>query len=246
MLENEECPICRNKGLLDGCPECGKELNIFNSPERKIDFSESKVFIPEYYVNRIWNMEQALTTLPDDNSMNYYKNFYHKLNYLLNGIQQGKTLHNSAIVSAPANYSKSVWVYSCIQSLIVQNKKVVPLISTSEYQRLYNMDVYKPYNNYKYQDFTIEEYNTADILFVEIPDDEAYMYAYETVLKIINIRARFDKPTVFITNVPISKLIAKDYSGTLIRYINEGSDGNPYKYLTAIQCEPIKTEEGVQ
>ena len=234
------CYTCRDKGLIDGCPDCGKILNIFKVEPSTESLRDSKVFIPEFYRNKIWSKEIAKTGKSDTSSS---LNFFNMLEYLHIGIMNGKQLSNSAIVSAPATFSKTTWVYSCLKNLITQNKKVAPYISTSEYLRLYNMDVNKPYMQYKYLDFTITEYNMADVLFVEIPDDEAYMFAYETILKILNIRSKLDKPTIFVTNVPLSKIVARDTTGTLIRYLTYEGEGNPYKYLASIQYEEIKEGE---
>jgi len=235
-----ECYVCRDKGLVDGCPKCGKVFNIFKPEIDKNLLETTKVFIPEFYRNRVWNKYLAMVDKSDTSS---YFDFFNMLELLHNGILEGKQLHNSAIVSSPATFSKTTWVYSCLQNLISQNKKVAPYISTSEYLKLYNMDVNKPYMNFKYLEHTIYDYNTADILFVEIPNDEAYLYAYETILKIINLRAKFDKPTVFVTNVPVNKIVSRDSSGTLIKYLTNTGEGNPYKYLASIQYEELK--EGV-
>lgn len=235
-----KCYTCRDKGLLEGCPDCGKVLDIFNiSKSPDLISKQTSIFIPEFYRGKEWNFNRAIINRPGVVNNSASIKFFAELEVLHNGIKDNKKLSNSAIVTAPAGFSKSVWVYSCLQSLILHSEKVAPYISTSEYLRLYNMDVNKPYMNYKYLEHTIQDYNEAELLFVEIPDDEAFLYAYETVLKILNIRAKFDKPTVFVSNIPVAKIIARDINGTLLKYLTNEDTGNPYKYLVSISYSEV-------
>lgn len=241
-LEETWCYRCSNEGLEGGCPECGRELVIgVRSVTRNIKSSDmTELHIPTFYKNNKWTttqLRESYIELIDDISFNNYVN---QLDKCYNIIKSGALPATSAIVSSPTGYSKTTWAYSCIMEAFTHGYKVVPLIDTTQLKRIMLSASEGVSKNSYHDGFHYNQYITSDLLFVSVTKGPEYVYAYEVIVSVLDIRSRLDKPTIFITDYTQRDLAALDYTKILERLINAKGNINPYKYPASICFNDIR------
>lgn len=232
-----ECLVCRDKGREEGCPKCGRETRITgNEVSRDITLTElNRMQIPRHYTKKKWDP----LILKEDHS-DYidnidFNNYVGQLNRVLEHLEKGGTIPNSAIITAPMGSGKTTWAYNCMLELLKNNIQVPPLISTSQLKAMQTKAYERPTWQNKWQDFTYIEYIEADVLFVAVTKGPEYVYATRLLIDIVDIRSRMSKPTVILSDWSITNLISSDKTGMLYSMLKGGTNVDPYKYLTNIK-----------
>lgn len=244
--KNDWCYMCSNEGLEGGCPSCGKELIIGVRLDTKEVTSKdmTELRIPSFYKTNVWNtteLRESYIDLMDSPSFNMYVNQLYKC---LEIIKSGALPTTSAIVSSPTGYSKTTWAYSCILEAFRHGYKVAPLIDTTQLKRIMIASSEGITKNSFHDGFHYSQYVSSDILFVCVTKGPEYVYAYEVITAILDIRSRLDKPTIIISDFSKRQLSALDDTKILDRLISAKGKINPYKYPAMFSFFDIKMKKG--
>lgn len=191
------CPKCGNTGtLVDGTP-C--TCRVDDSPF----FDElSGIDVPAPYQGLRFNAGQV----PNDLSPAYAG----QLDQLHTQITTMQLQNKNYCICSPAQHSKTVWAYSCIQNLFRQRLPILPLQEVMELRRVMN-SFSEPVDLY-----------TNPYLFVRIPG-EVTDVTRATIATILERRVRRSNSTFFIYNGSWRRLTKGDYDGTLRDLQGDGS-----------------------
>ena len=130
----------------------------------------------------------------------------------INGVfAGGQVPAKSAIIIAPAGYSKMVFAYSCMQHAATAGFSVAPILDTVELKRFLTLAGDNP--QYKlYNKLTYEDYIMSDVLFVTVTKLPAHEWAYQSVEEILDRRTRKGLSTFVISRFSLAEISKKDYS----------------------------------
>lgn len=231
-----ECLMCRDKGKIGGCPKCGKVLKLVGNDEIKLPTGVTKdLGVPRHYYKEPWNsviLRQDHENYIDDKDFDLYVN---QLDTCLNILKDGRLPQMSALVTSPIGYGKTTWAYNCILEARAHNYSTVPLIETSQLRRMFLTASENPTWSNKFSGFSYNDYLSADLLIAFVTNGPEFIYAYETIVNIVTIRSRFEKPTIFLSNYSASELIKEDRRKQLYKLLNGGTNVDPYRYLINIE-----------
>lgn len=232
--KNGYCFKCGGRGFIDKvCDSCGrqpeqKSLNFEFSDDNSDFVKKVNYFgIPEIYQGVIWNSDILKHDKPELEKDYNFQHFLENLNRI-NNIFSRKTLATkSAIIIAPASFSKMTFAYSCMQRAINNGFTVAPLLDTIEIKRLFWLasenPKYKLYNKIEY-----DSYVMSDVCFATVTKSSQRSWAYEIIQELIDIRARKGLSTFIISRFDLSEIAQQDKS-------------NSFESLTAINtCDTCK------
>lgn len=250
------CFTCGGEGLFDEvCPECGhpsklESINTSNRKESNIvvkkfteEYSKGRPLIPSKYQGVAWHrsiLEKDNTdklpskysdkSAPDDRMFIRYLDQLEKINYIFaNGSIPGK----SAIIIAPAGYSKETFAYSCMQRALEAGFTVAPLLDTTEAKRLLVLAServdYKLYNTIKYDD-----YITSDVVFLSVTHMYNRFESYSIIEEILNRRSRLGLSTFILSRYPLDDIYRWDKSNSL-EVMKNGKSNDMQKLPAVIQ-----------
>lgn len=242
------CFTCGNHGFNDkSCPECGREarnksLNLSyaentNELVKKFD----NALIPSKYHGIFWSKEtldadnhdkisKYNETGYDDYLFQRYSAQLEKVNMIF---VNNQIPHKSAIIIAPAGYSKMTFAYSCMQRAINAGFTVAPLLDTTEVKRaliLASENVRYKINGY----VSYDDYISSDILFVTVTKLYNYGEAYQVLQELFDRRARRGLSTFVISRFSIAEISKADKAGGFKAILKENEVDN-FKYPAIIQ-----------
>lgn len=213
------CYACGNLGFPDkSCPVCGRE------PTRKsmnFEFQDNDKFVdkidvygvPPMYRGVIWDGNILLHDKPELANNQSFLRFIRNLDKVNAIFDKGILTKQSAIVIAPAGFSKMTFAYSCIQRALDKGFSVAPLLDTVELKRLIFLASENPkYKLYKKIDY--DEYVTSDVCFVTVTKSQQHAWAYEIIQEILDLRARKGLGTFVISRFDLSEISQKDRSNS--------------------------------
>lgn len=243
----EYCFTCGNKGFMEkSCPECGREPRLISmNLDKKKDVNEfvkkiEGVLIPHKYFGVFWNKE----TLELDNTDKLSK--YNDLGYddalfirYTNELEKINTIfvehripHKSAIIIAPAGYSKIVFAYSCMQRAIDAGFKVAPLLDTTEVKRALILSSENV--NYKINGYlSYDDYIMADVMFVTVTKLYNHTEAYQIIQELFDRRSRKGLSTIILSRFSLEEISKADRQGSFNAVKKYSEDD--YKYPAIIQ-----------
>lgn len=241
------CYACRDEGLEGGCPKCGKEL-ILSVQIKKKDVNSKDLLdlhIPLHYKTNRWKKE-----ILQQDYIDLFENvptFDHYTNQLagaLGILASGGMLTNSAMVISPPGYSKTTWAYSCILEAYEHGYKAVPLIDTTQLKRMMFTSSENPDWFVNYLGLSVDKYINADLLMLSVAKGPEFMYAYEVIINVLDVRGRLDKPTVVLSDYTVDELCSEDRRRYLYRLMEKSTSSyvNPYRYLSVIDFNDMKGE----
>lgn len=240
-----ECLMCRDKGKLGGCPRCGKVLNLKGNDEQHLKASEmTRMCIPKNYLKNEWNsliLEKDYVQFCDDAKFKFY---LQQLNKCYTMLKEGEIPNISALVTSPIGFGKTTWAYNCMIQAKQHNYSIVPLIDTSQMRRMLLTATERPEWSNSLAGYGYNEYLTSDFLIVQVAMGPEYVYAYETIVNLVNSRSRIGKPTIFISNYSVRELISQDKKKILLKLLNGGTNVDPLKYLINIEFIEYASTEG--
>lgn len=248
------CFTCGGEGLMDKvCPECGHEakissLNLSNRDDTEIvlqkfsdEYAKGMPIIPTKYQGILWNknimerdhadkLPEKFGSIEKKNDRNFvmFLDQLEKINYLF---ATGSVPGKSAIIIAPAGFSKETFAYSCMQRALDNDYSVAPLLDTTEVKRLLILASekvdYKLYNSIKYDD-----YITSDVMFITVTHMYSRYESFSTIEEILNRRSRLGLSTFIISRYPLDDLYRWDKTDSL--YAMKNSKSKDLQKLPAI------------
>lgn len=211
------CRQCDGKGLDGGCPRCGLTPRTVISG-RLIPAVEDNDIIPEYYKGKIWTKPNGSQLVFDDN-----------LDKVHNLFLKGELPKFSMFISAPPKSGKMLYAYSCMQAALVQKFKVAPLLTASDWRRVYRVSqmqpLFKLYRKYRWDDLIIK-----DVVFIVIDDSEDRFDIISMLKTIYDSRATFNLPTFVISDYKVTELVSKFDSNDYNKIYNPSQERDYYRY----------------
>lgn len=234
------CFVCGNKGFPDKtCSSCGREAT---SKSMNYEFKEDTdkfvqkidaFGVPGKYRGIIWNKDVLLHDKPElenDYNFQHFVSQMDKINLLFDS---GTLSTKSAVIIAPAGFSKMIFAYSCMQHALDHRFSVAPLLDTVELKRLLFLAAEQP--NYKlYGRIEYDRYVMSDVCFVTVTKLQQRAWAYETLQEVIDLRSRKGLSTFVISRYSLSEISRRDASNSFdsIRSIDVQ---DTYKYPAVIR-----------
>lgn len=242
LVKDGFCFVCGNHGFPDkDCTSCGREAtNTSLNLDRRDDVDSfvtniSANGIPDAYKGVVWSSEFLKNTKPGKERDYNFQKFVSGLERVNNVFANGTLSRKSAIIIAPAGYSKMTFAYSCMQRAIDNGYSVAPLLDTVEIKRLLVLAAENP--NYRlYGEVLYDEYVMSDVLFATVTKMKQREWAYETIQELIDRRARKGLATFIMSRYNLAEISKKDYANQFSAIATPYS-GDDFKYPAVIKYE---------
>lgn len=245
----EHCFTCGGLGFEDRvCPECGREQNNrslnLDKMENVKEFVKKigNTAIPDNYHGIFWDVEVLKKDNADkvanysDKSIKddiFFKTYYTQLSRINSIFTEGRIPHRSAIICAPAGYSKLTFAYSCMQRALNAGFTVAPLLDTNEVKRVLVLCGENPrYKINKYLDY--DDYIMSDVMFITVTKLYNYVDAYSVIQEVFDRRTRKGLSTIVISRYGIDDIARNDKSGNFA-VIKDRDSSDTYKFPAIIQ-----------
>jgi hypothetical protein len=217
-MEKLLCTKCGGFGEVDGCPDCGKKLGVIEFTEEKDEkvftILSDKVFIPSEFQFNTWSKSLLKESKPFLNNDIGFASYADALDKIHSTFVDGVLSTKSAVIVSPANFSKTVFAYSCMQHAIQHRLTVAPMIDTLELRRLMMLCAVNPtYRLYNRIDY--DKYLTSHVLFVRVTMTEERVFSLPTIRELLDRRSRMGLPTHIISETSADEL-GSGYRGTNI------------------------------
>lgn len=238
------CFQCGGLGFDDKvCPSCGlppksKTFNFENKTDtdaflRKIEDTG----IPGKYKGVLWQSELLQHSFPELDSDLNFSRFVNQLDKVHKVFSSGVISSKSAIIIAPAGYSKMTFAYSCMQKALDNGLTVAPLLDTVELKRLLVLAAERPY--YKlYNKVDYDSYVQSDVCFVTVTKLEQRAWAYEAIQELLDRRSRLGLGTFVMSRYDLSEISKNDRSEQFSA-ITTASSKDDYKYPAIIRYRKL-------
>lgn len=221
------CFTCGGFGFQDkDCPECGHEaLNKavdLDKAENIADFVKKieNTEIPAKYHGVFWSrdmlerdhrekLKQYNESGYNDELFCWYCNQLQKINDVF---AEGRIPHKSAIIIAPAGYSKITFAYSCMQRALNSGFSVAPLLDTCEVKRALILACENP----RYlinKSITYEDYIYSDVMFITVTKLYVKNEAYQVIEEILDRRSRKGLSTFILSRADLAEMSVRDTKG---------------------------------
>lgn len=243
-MEKKWCFTCGNAGFADRvCPSCGRKPSSasFNFEEREDtqEFAEKidAFGVPGNYRGICWSKEALMKYKTDLQSDYNFVRFAEQLEKIHSVFARGMISPKSAIIIAPADFSKMTFAYSCMQHALDHNLSVAPLLDTLELKRLLVLAAENP--NYKmFKKISYDEYIMCDVCFITVTKLKQREYAYETIQEVIDRRTRKGLGTFIISRYDLSEISRRDY-GSSFEAITSSTSQDTYKYPAVVMYRQL-------
>lgn len=247
LKTDKYCFVCGNNGFADKeCPCCHrapttKSLNLEYS-ERPEEFVKKidSFGIPDVYRGIAWNSDILRNSKPELEKDYNFDRFVQQLEKVNQVFCSGQLSKKSAIIIAPAGFSKMTFAYSCLQRAVDNNFSVAPLLDTVELKRLIGLSAenprYRLYDRVEYDDVL-----TADVMFVTVTKLRQYEWAYEVVQEIFDKRTRLGRSTFVISRFDLNEISRRDYSNSF-EALADTTVTDFCKYPAIIAYRPFRGE----
>lgn len=206
------CIYCGNEGILpksgDPCPHCKSSVKV----ENEVDLTCLE--IPVAYRGATFNSE----LLPTGFDIRY--GVY--LNKLFGEITMLRPMSVNIFISSPAQSGKTVFAYSCMETLFRKKAEVFPLFDVSELECIIRDTDKGRKSIYLNEDIKITSLYESPFLFVRVPDKLEYSTP-ETIALIVDRRVRRGVSTIFLSNRGWTDLVSADKTGLLKGMAGDGS-----------------------
>ena len=218
-----KCPKCYDLGLPGGCPRCGKDRKeIKHLDLSKTETIQNSNIIPSAYKGKVWSYQE-------------HSRFFDNLEKIHKSCCSKEGLHFSLYIASNNSLDKMLFAYSCMQGLLLHNKSVSPLLSTSDLRRLMKVSQINPF----FKLFGVWQYDSLmnlDVLFVTVSHLEETRYTdIATLREVLDCRARFGLPTVFLSDYPLESLVPKWDSRQYLTVYNTNPDRDYIRFPVILQ-----------
>lgn len=226
-----KCTKCYGKGKPGGCPKCGTDSEkpiVEQSMDIPVRIQLSDI-IPSVYKGVCWR--------PNDNENNLsIKSVEQNMKKIYSICASGKLPSFSAFISGPIKLNKELFVFSCMQELLVRNFKIVPFVSTVEMRRIIRASQYNP--KYKFMSkWTYDDIITSDLLFVTVTHLTEDRHSDLTLIQeVLDTRSRMDKATIFISDYKLESLVSRFDTKEYLLIYNTDKDRDKLKFPFIFQA----------
>lgn len=221
-----KCPVCYDMGKKDGCPRCGKSL-VKNLDLDKVSIAFNPSLIPESYQGHYWNPPVSEDFVMAD--------FYKKLDKIHSIYLSAKPLPYSLFLAGPPKIGKLDFAYSALQASIAQGRTTAPLMSTSEWRRLYKIaqinPFYKMYGKYYWDDLIC-----ADVVIITVDYSDDHNDDITLMKDIYDIRARQNLSTTIISDFKLEDLVPRWNSSAYNLIYSSNPKCDRKRYPLIIHC----------
>ncbi len=241
------CFTCGGKGFSDRiCPECKREpvqesINL-DKAENVGEFVKkiNNTMIPSKYHGVFWRKETLeldnAAKLSKYNGIDYddrlfirYTDQLEKINAIF---ADNRIPHKSAIIIAPAGYSKITFAYSCMQRALNAGFTVAPLLDTGEVKRA--LILASENTRYKINGYlSYDDYIMADVMFVTVTKLYTHNEAYQIIQELIDRRSRKGLSTFILSRFSLAEMSKADRNQSFEAIKKESTD--EFKYPAIIQ-----------
>lgn len=236
-----KCTRCFDEGKPGGCPKCGLNSDVMTRKQStevtpKVQMSE---LIPSSYKGLCWHRNE------DEKSI-AVKNVEKAMDSIYLSCAKGRVPSFSAFICGPMRLNKELFVYSCMQELIVRDFKVAPFLSTIEMRRIIRNSQYNP--RYRFLNvWTYDDIMTSDILFITITHLTEDRHSDISLLQeVLDTRSRLDKPTFFVSDYKLESLVSRYQTKEYLAIFNTNANRDKLKYPYIVQAEEEDYSEYTQ
>lgn len=231
-----KCALCRDEGTEEGCSRCGKvKTEELLSARKDISLANIKsVHIPTHYLNSNWDETILIKDKDAYTGDETFNTYLKQLSMVYRHLETGGLMRNSALIASPIGFGKTTWAYNCMRELIKSNYNICPLLDTSQLKSLQTLYYEKPTWTRDWCGYTYTDYINSDVLFISVTKSPEYIYAARLIIDIVDTRSKLSKPTIVLSDWPISSLQKSDSTGMLTSMLRGGSNANPYKFLIPV------------
>ena len=244
VSENGYCYICGGQGFVDKvCPSCGKQPKSFGIDFDDVDATEKFVEkidrfgVPAQYRGIFWNAEILKKHFPEKANDLAFGKYVEQLNKVHNTFASGLLSSKSAIIIAPAGYSKEIFTYSCLQHALNTGLSVAPVLDTIELKRLLTLageqPAYKLFGKVSYDDYIM-----SDVCFVTVTKLPQREWAYNVIQELMDRRGRKGLSTFVISRFSLDEISRRDRSNQF-SVIGTADSVDDYKYPAIIRYYPL-------
>lgn len=219
------CHLCNNEGKPGGCPRCG--LTPRSAVSVKVmNLTPSVDIIPIAYQGVMWEKPVV------DKQPLQFKQYDDSLEQIYNQFLGGRIPQFSVFMAAPPKTGKNLFAYSCMQTALAQKFSVAPLLSTSDWRRLYRISqmnpFYKLYGKYQWDGLI-----SKDVVFLFVDHSDDRNDDIPLLKNILDSRAVFGLSTFIISDYRLNDLVPKWNSEvyTMIYNANEKRDYRRYPVI---------------
>lgn len=224
------CHVCGGMGmdLPEGCPRCGLTLHkAVTTKTMQIDIPLDLIPLP--YQGKIWEPPEPTASTPLK-----FREFDASLNKVLKEFLTGKVPFFSLFVSSPPKYGKHDFAYSCMQTALTQSFTVAPLLSTSDWRRLYRVSQMNPL--YKMYDmYTWDNLVARDVVFIAVDHSDDRFDVLGLLKDVLDTRARFGKSTFIISDYQLESLVNRWNSNNYAMIHNTDTKRDYARYPVILQ-----------
>jgi hypothetical protein len=212
------CFVCGGKGFPDKeCPSCGLKptkgtLNLEHK-ENVQEFVEriDSFGVPAQYRGVTWNADTLKRSKRDKANDLMFQKYVEQLEKVNDFFVRGVLSPKSAIIIAPAGYSKMVFAFSCMQRALDNGFTVAPFLDSVELKRALILAGENP--SYKInKKVSYEDYVLADVCFVTVTKMKAHEWAFEVIEELLDRRSRKGLSTFIISRFGLNEISRRDYS----------------------------------
>lgn len=216
-----QCIICHNEGKEGGCPKCGRTPVSFAS-DINIALPLPEDIIPQIYLGKFWSK-------PENETLLAFKTFDEKLEKIHNLCLNGSLPPYSIFIASPPKSNKTLFVYSCMQALILKGYTIAPYLSTADIRRLLKISQINPF--YKlFNKWTYETIISSDVLFLSISHLADRFEDIILLREILDSRARMNRATWIISDYKLQSLVPKWNSDAYLELYNTDPNRDKLRY----------------
>ena len=217
------CHTCGGRGKEGGCPKCGKTPRIV-AELRTMNLDVPADVIPATYQGKLWKKPEPQQGMPQK-----FAEFDTALDKVHNEFLNGRIPKFSMFISSPPKSDKRLFAYSCLQTALVQTFSVAPLLSTSDWRRLYKVSqmnpFYKLYDMYKWDDLV-----SRDVVFMFVDHSDDRFDVVSLLKDVLDTRALFGKPTFILSDFKLQELTPKWNAQDYSKIYNPLPDRDMFRY----------------
>ena len=222
------CHRCGGHGLEGGCPRCG--LTVQQKVMRKVEALGLPLdIIPAHYQGKLWTRIPATEGVPAK-----FVDFDNKLETIHKIYMDGLLPHYSVFISGPRKTGKMNFAYSCMQLAAAKTIKIAPMLSTSDWRRLYRVSqmdpMYKLYGHYRWDDLISRE-----VVFMRVDHSEDRYDVFGLLKEVFDTRASMGKATMVISDYKLEDLVSRWGSEEYAMIHDSDPDRDLYRYPVILQ-----------
>lgn len=216
-----KCHMCNDQGKEGGCPRCGmfprQALAL-----KTVSSVQSTEIVPVTYQGKLWSKPEGVTELS-------FQEFDNTLEKVHNFFLSGRLPTFSMFIAAPAKYGKVAYGFSCMQTAAAQGYSVAPMMSTSEWRRLYKTSQVNPFFK-MYEKYTWDTLIRVEVVFITVDHGDERYDDIILLKDILDTRGRMGLPTFILSDFKLTELTPRWKSEAYSLIYNLDKKCDRYRY----------------